>query len=465
MIRKFKFFLTLFISLVGLKAFPDTWNAKYCVPSKNVDLNPFREITDGKDLAYLLLLRSYISTDPTEPGILSGFEFSPDGTVFTGRINPAMRWKDGTILSANEAALGIARGLHFRALGQRVQVINPDEIATQDWEKKKYVGIEIIDPLTFKLKFISKIKNLTGVIREALSTNSRHNRLWPVKLNPLNTKSPQVLAKFDQILTNEGLGLTINGKKVLVTSATKCDDPDFSISSDIIDLKSNAFATRKSPISSAVTIQTNTAKLSKLGRMELINFIRAAFSRQPPSSGISPVSSFFEMGENGFDDALNWPNSTSIKNSNNRKFKIAYELPIFKEILEAAFKNAKLSVELIELPTSELNFDAQVLSSGIQGGRHLILQDILQWPHVQEFMVYAPKTFLSLREIAQRSASTIPLDVKTLQNFEKCALEEQSVAPIARRNPLSFSKSNLPFCLDWTNKGELTFLPKTKCNN
>lgn len=461
----FRSFLLLPVTLLGLGCSPEAFATKqepptYCVPVSRIDLNPFRQIKDGKELAYLLLLRSYISTDPSETGILSSYEFSPDGKVFSGRLTPDLRWSDGSKVTAQEAAFGIAKALPYRMLGERVKIAGAEKINSKNWQSLRYSGIEILDERTFRLTFISDISNLTGVLREAFSSNSRHNRFWPIKIGRNTGSNPLVLAKLPQVLDSHRFILDAFGTQVAVVGLDKCQNPSFSIYPETLGEKRADYSIRKSSNLSAVTLQTNTQRLNVKEREALINLVREAFASAETDLGLSKVDSFFLMGEAGFD-----PNRTPLSNNGhallrNKKLKVAYELPMFRSILEAYAKKNRIDLQLIGFPFQDGDVDAQVLASGIQDGRHIILQDILRWPHVDEFLGLAPSTAKSLREIAERSASTLPPDGQTLITFEKNAVREKSLAPIARRIPMAYTKNSLPVALNWTPKGELTFVRK-----
>ncbi len=443
------------------------WDAKDCIPIEKIDLNPFREIINGKDLAYLMLLRSYISTDDTETGILDKYEFSPNGKVFTAKVSSKAKWADGTIISSFEAAIGIAKTLQYRLLGQRVKVEGTESLNSPGWESRTYSGIEIIDDRTFRIRLVSDIKNLTGVLREALSTNSRHNRFWPIRLDKNYKKSGkiEVLAKFPFSESEDGPVLNIDGLRVLIANMEKCGrDSDFSMFPEFLNFEIGQFRTKMSPVASAVSFQANLMNLPDLQeRTNLIGWIRTAFSEQPITSGILSVDSFFLMGEPGYNAKIKWQKRSS-KNLLKRKFIIGYEIPAFKTVVEKAALRDGIKIDFVSLPYEANKIDGQMLATGMQPGRHLALQDILEWRNVREYLHADVKTTESLEKIAKLSAATVPPDLETLQTFEKNAFAAQSIAPIARKYPTAFSNSKLSVCLDWTSKGEMTFSKGVLCS-
>lgn len=402
---------------------------RYCVPVNKIDYNPFREIVDGKDLAYLTLLRSYISTDPSEPGLLSATEFSPDGKIFTGRLSQGLRWPDGKAVTPQEAANGITRALPLRPIGKRVKVLNA----------------EMIDASTFMISFSSDVENLTGILREALSTNSRHNRFWPMKEG---AKGPQVIGKFPQSGANT---FKVGAHEVALVNESGCKSSEMSIFPEAIQEPLSGYSVDKSPSISALFILFNTNRLNLKERQAVFAIARKAFAKDNTALGIVPVDSFFSMGEPGHQASVNWAAVARSDAKLKRKIVLAYEHPFFKNL----FKDYK-EVELVNR-TDFGQADGHLMASGLQDGRHVILQDFLKWAGVEALLRKAPETVAHLKDIAQRSASTIPPDNKVLANFEKVAMTEASFAPLGRKSPLAYTKKGSPVVLGFNSKGEITF--------
>lgn len=452
--NKFAISLCLAIQLSTLGAHGSSINRNldfnYCVPIEKIDVNPYRKFKDGKELAYLMLFRSYISLDSSEAGILDGFEFSPDGKIFTGRLSIDLKWDDGTLVLPSEAGESLVKTLPFRTIGERIKV---------DFERGGPSGVKTIDGRTFQIFFNTNIENATGVLREALSTNSRHNRFWLYKKN--KNGSEQILAKHQFISKDGFLGIKVGDYRVALLNKNQCSTTDFTIFYDAIEKNISDYSYEKSSSPSAITVLTNSERLNLQQRTAMISFIRFAFKDQPTELGFSNSDSFFNQGEPGFSEKKFWNKNKSL--TKKKKYKIAYGNPIFINILETAAKSQGIDIILIPTPTKDTDIDAGVQASGMQKGRHVILQDFLDWPMVRTFLKKTPKTLGSLVEIAKRSASTIPPDNIILQKFEKNSSSEQSFAPVARKYPMAYSKKSLPICLNWTTTGELIFLTKTLC--
>lgn len=443
----FTFLLCFSCSLFGAETL------QYCVPVAKFDLNPFREIKDGKELAFLILLSPYISPNPNDHAILEAYEFSPDGKTFTGKINSNTRWPDGSPLSSKEAALGIAKGFLFRPIGERVKVVGSEALHQKD----TCPGIKIIDEKTFELKFESSIENLTGAVREALSAGSRHNRVWPVRKS---NQSPQLefIAKNPEVQSDESPTLAAEGKKILFAAASKCTSADFTLYPDLIKADLNAYTKKRNNKPQAITLQLNTTALNLKVRKALASWVRKAFSTLPKTADIEGTPSFFLEGEPGYKMNSSWDEKNNLKLLKGTPLKLGVEIPAFKAILAEAAKQDDLDLTLLDFPLKDGSAHGQVLSSGIHDGRQIILQDILKWNFAGDFLKSAPKTIESLKSIAKRSASTVPPDTSTLQKFENAAKKEYSLIPIGRRYVSAYSKKNLAIHLDWTTSGELIFI-------
>lgn len=426
---------------------------EYCTGAKSIDLFPFRAISDGKELAYLLLLtRSYISSDPLEQGILDAYHFSPDGRRFRGRVGPAAVWQDGTPLNAAEAAAGISRSFPHRPIGERVRVVRTTIVSERE----------------FELEFSSSIENLTGTVREALSNGSRHNRIWPARLEKL--KGDQYVKGAFDLVSKYSLRLdaagtviaTIEGQEVSIPPADVCRTPSHFLYPELNKRAVAEFSTARAPLVQSAILQLNTSSkqgLSIVQRRQLAAWIRGAFRELAPENGVVVTDSHFLPGEPGHSSDSSWQSTANAPIPRfGRPLRIAAEVPVYRKALENQAKKDGVSVEIVSFPVQTPDIDAQVLSAGNHSGRQVILQDLLSWPHCQTLASGAPATTKALMKIAEMSASTIPPDNVTLASFESAALGEMSIAPIGRRHVLAFSHRNSPLTLAWTPSMELRFV-------
>lgn len=441
------FFLVAALALTAGGAEPRAdAGTRYCVPVVAFDFNPFREINDGKELAYLVFMRSFISTVLEEPGILSQYEFSPDGRRFLGRVSESSRWADGSPLTAREAARTIAEGLRHRPIGRRVRVI----------------GERVIDARTFELRLESKMENVTGALREALSTNSRQNRLWAAhfrfpKTGPVAATNPvEALGRFPFGYKNGRPGFTVGTHFVGLAAQGECAAADYGIFRGALSSGVEYEAVRSSR-PQAVTFEPSTKRLSLEKRKAVAAWLRGAFRSAPASLGLELVPGFFLPGEPGHDPAVSWPADEASSWQGEETLTLGIENPVFRTVLaEAAARQGK-KIVFVDFPLGNIDVDGQLLSSAIHDGRQIILQDLLTWSFVEEMMSGAPRTRASLRLIAARSASTIPPDAVILKEFEAAARDEYALVPVARRNILAYTKLGAPLRLEWLPAGEPVF--------
>lgn len=424
---------------------------RYCVPVDAFDFNPFRPINDGKELAYLIFLRSFISTVPDEPGILSQYEFSPDGRRFQGRVHESARWDDGAPLTSKEAARSIARGLRHRPIGRRVRV----------------TGERILDERNFELQIESSMENVTGALREALSTNSRQNRLWAARFKASASAGKMEIAVPVEVLGRHPFrykggkpGFAVGAHFVRLTARAECASSDYGMYQESLSSDMAGYEMARSGRPQAVTFEPNTRKMSLAKRKAVAAWIRAAFRAAPGSSGLETVPGFFLLGEPGFEGGAGWPVDERAAWVEEEPLILGVENPVFRAVLDDAARRQKRKVLLIDFPLQDADVDGQVLSSAIHDGRQIILQDFLKWRFVEEFMAEAPRTRASLRLIAARSASTIPPDAAILRDFEKAARAEHALVPVARRFPQAFTKRSAPLRLEWRASGEPLFSAK-----
>ena len=405
---------------------------RYCVPLKTVGIDPFRKIVDGKMVAaYFLLTRPYISLN-SEPGILSAYELSPDGTVFTGRVNSKVQFNDGSKVTPYEAAYGIAHGISFRPIREKVTV---DDSKFKD-------GIRVLSDDTFEIHLKSKIQNLVGVFREALSTGSSHNRMWPVKLRDgsYDPSAPVVVSRFPYTVQHGDLVLTVSGNSIRVVGEDRCKNAEFGVFFEAFQSPMTEYSRVRSNSARLISVQTNSIRLRLKERANLIAWIRSAFVDLPESMATESVNGFFLEGESGYEPTLSWENRFDLDQLKRREWVLASEGPAFEVALKEKAKIDGIQVRFVPFTGSHAGYDARVMASAIHGTRHVILQDILAWSESKELFSKTPRTVKALTRISDSSAETLPPAAKILNEFERVSKQEAALAPIARRYIQAYSK-------------------------
>ena len=324
--------LLIILAIIGIFSHSDrafSAHYSYCVPVQTINFNPFHEIADGKELAYQLLLRPYLSNDPKNPGILDASEFSPDGKVFSAHISPTALWPDGSKLTPSEAALGIAKGFLFRPIGKKVKVRGAQDLA----RKNTCVGIKILGSSNFELRFSSNIENLTGTVREALSSGSRHNRVWPVRFPGKNKTEHEfeVIGKFPIFHAASSIPEIHYGEDIILfANRDNCLNADYSLYPEALNSGLNLYSQRRSKSAQSISAIINTSRNDLKRRMLIASWIRNSFSVSTLPPGIESTPSFFLRGEPGFDESTNWNFLNQAELIEGSKLKIGYEIPVFR---------------------------------------------------------------------------------------------------------------------------------------
>lgn len=451
-----------------------------CTQATKVDFNPFKEFTEFMDLFYLTLTTtSYISMDPQEVGILSKWDFSPDGKRFYAVVNPEAKWQDGTRVSAADAAYSIAKALTFREIGRKVRVEGTESINQPGWKDRKYSGIKIKSDSEFELTFDSEIKSLAGTVRDALSTGARHNRIWPARLSKIPSQVYEndfdVVSKFPVERRNGSYFLRVKGKLVRLVEAINpqaCKDADFSV----VRLDES----NKSEFYAAVSDSSQGAYMHFNPRFVDLNqrrFIAAAIRnacKQLEDAEVEVPDSHFKTGEIGWDGKTKWEYSKPTHNPGLKKITIA--LPSkqagyrYKKVIEDQLSSFGIQVEwkLPEYRTPDpaefRNIDVFIFGGRIASGRQIWIQDLSSSPLYatvsKEFGKSYPLTETNqiLVSIAEKSSSTVPINHEDLRHFDEVAYRECEIVPITRVRFTYFSRKDVGLKLIPTKSDELTFL-------
>jgi hypothetical protein len=167
-----------FVCIFDLRASGSAANGplKFCSGVGDFSASPARPLKFGLEINLLLLLtRPIISDSKNNPGVLSAWHFDSTRNVLTGRLASNMKWPDGAEVTSVDVAYSIAYGIANRMIGENIRVVGAQK------------GEPIAFPLNsilvknnneFELRFESKVQNPKGAIIEALSVNSRPNRIW-----------------------------------------------------------------------------------------------------------------------------------------------------------------------------------------------------------------------------------------------------------------------------------------------
>lgn len=450
-----------------------------CTQTTKVDFNPFREFTEFSDLYYLILTTaSYISTDPQEVGILSKWDFSPDGKKFYAVVNPEARWQDGTRVNAMDAAYGIAKGLTFREIGHKVRVEGTQSINQPGWKDRKYSGIKIKNDYEFELTFESEIKALAGTIRDALSTGARHNRIWPARLSKISGLSYEndfdVVSKFPIELRDGNYFMRVKNRAIRLVGLLNqqaCDDADFMMLK-LDGSKKAEFSIARSESAQGAYMHFNP-KISDLKQRRFIASAIRNACKNLEDDEIEVADSHFKNGEIGWDGKIKWDYSKPSTNPGLKKITISTPFKSagyrYKKAIEAQFASFGIQVEwknpdYRKPHLDELReIDVFLFGGRIAFGRQIWIQDLsssavytmLNNEYGKLYTI--TDTHKALVAIAEKSSSTVPVNHEDLRHFDEVAYRECEIVPMTRVRFRYFSRKGVGMKLIPTKSDELTF--------
>lgn len=442
----------------------------FCVGTENIDFYPFTPMNDPRRLTLLwATTKSYISNTQSEEGILESWSFSKDGKILTAKVSKTATWQDGSQVSSKDAAFGIAKGITFRELGEKVRVSGTEKINTPGWSDRTYSGIQILGNDTFELHFEAQIENIAGVVREALSTSSRHNRMWPARLS--SVKDDSYGAGFDLVskfpITKQGSGYFLNVDSIAVELQTvgQCKSADLNQFVQFIkdDYSNYTIQESHSKQTMIAVFNSGSGRLeTRAQRLMVANLLRSAIGAVDPFPP-QMVSSHFVENEAGSGSNANWgPSDDTLATSKIKELKIVpgnknVSHNVFGKAIDKQAKDAGIKIIWLSTDTKLADADVFLNPTRIEGGRQVWLQDLLSHSSLAGIFQKYPKTEKALTGIRQKSASTVPPDKVTLQAFDSAAFDEASIAPVGRFGLLLFSKKSSPIELAWTPQDELTF--------
>lgn len=454
-------FLVGFIAFLGGISMPAEAAKKpliVCTHLKTLDLDPYKPIGDGTRHSVLdVAVRDYLSQEEDFPGLLEATNFSADGTTFTGRVAADAKWQDGTPLSALEAALGIAKGLTFRPAFPLIRVVGTEKINEPGWETRSYSGIKIVDNKTFELVFdtSSKVANRVGVIHELLSSGELSNRLWPTRLSK-SSAAFDVVSYYPMKIVDGLPSFTIDGHTVQYRFKDDCKDGDITSPLTIgsyLNIEDYDIALGKREMVLEAYLNPNRPGLGRPEvRSNLAAWLRNAV--QYPGfekGGITIPSGHFTSDESGHRSGFTWPTTGNLQELAATRKELTLQLanktfetdPTLVQV-KAKLQSLGIAVKWAYREEDIKNVDILLQPASNQGKRQVWIEKITGTPLNLAFLKLHPKTHAATKAIQERSASTIPVDVELLKQFEANTFEETSIVPLFRYVTLTMSKKTSP---------------------
>ena len=161
---------------------------RYCTIAESVDPNPFRYI-EHSELSYIYqFIRPMVGSESEEPVLEKLSQFpspskSTDEVSIKGVLSSNLMFPDSSKVLAKDVAYSIAKVIYYRTQKESFWVKGSESINAPGWHLKEYEGIKVLNDREFILTFVSKVSNLIGVLREALSNRGMFSLMaWPVSL-------------------------------------------------------------------------------------------------------------------------------------------------------------------------------------------------------------------------------------------------------------------------------------------
>jgi len=459
--------LPMLLSAVAYGQKPVREKLKYCLPNASINASPLHSLEDPEELFYLLLItKSYISSSASAPGILEKWHFDASKNSLHGVVSPSAVWSDGRRVTSREAAAGIAVGLTHKPLGAKISVSGAEKLRTKNWKNLKGTGVSLLNDYEFVLSFDSSVANTVGILKDALSTNSRHNRTWPVKFDDRGSgirELPDFVGKYKVVSVSPKSVVVRIGEREVNLQAGECSSGDF-YAYDLPPGTHSEFS--KSLPSSKLAVvgllnPKNPAFDSMHERVAGAGWLRSAFEEEK-SDGITFAGRHFDKTEAGFEKNVNWNLDPAAPKSKQLTISMGADWPSVHPIRTRLEALATVSgIKLIWIPwkdqDKDIDFDVKLATSRIQEGRHTWFQDVLEDPFYHSLVRKFPYTVGILEKVRDRAAATLPVESNLLQELERVTREETSFIPVARYTTALYSRKTSSLELVRSQDGEMGF--------
>lgn len=463
--------ISLFLGLRSV-AFAESIGAKVetlCTGVETLDTAPDRPLKFGLETNLLLLLtKPFISKDRQE-AIFEKWQFSSKENELMAKISSRARWSDGEAVTALEAATGIIAGLKNRSLSKVLKLKGHESLpSTAEILSNPRRYFNTIADDMFTIKFDSSIENLQGVIVDALSANSRVNRVWPIRIK--NSKISSDIVSKNRIEWNKNQPEIIVSEKLKIkpVHGEDCQVAEHYLSSSLFEQDENNFEKNLSPQQQAVfaIINPNTERTKTVKqRMELTESIKLKLN-DIHDQEFENTHFLFQRGEPGFSETSKSffyrnPDSQSSNSTDQYLIQPWTQVPKnwkIRSLLENQEKNKNQFV--FTNPNDSSAALRLVVEPVGSKGNQVSLQSGSTFNRIEQYQKEYPKTYQSLLKIRKHSTSTFPSKTETLTEFADAANQEVSIIPLIRFRIAVLSKKKSSGVLVWTHEGELIFIER-----
>ena len=135
-------------------------------------LDPQKVFTD--ETGYVAMdmfvgLTTYDAASNPIPGIAQSWTISPDGLTYTFKLRPNLKWSDGSVLTADEMALGIVRTLDPKTAAPLANlgfcIRNAVAVNSGKMPPDK-LGVRVVDASTIEIKVEAPCPTLIAALAE-----------------------------------------------------------------------------------------------------------------------------------------------------------------------------------------------------------------------------------------------------------------------------------------------------------
>jgi hypothetical protein len=427
------------------------------------DTAPDRPLKFGHEINLLLLLtKPFIATNAGD-GIFSRWQFSAKGNELLAEISGSATWNDGTQVTPLEAASGIIAGLRNRAIGKNLKLKGQTNLPSFDEiVAKQNQFIRLIDDKTFGIEFDGDIQNIQGVVREALSANSRINRVWPIKISN-GTRGRDIVSKnkIDWSKNDPEIFLTENHRVRITNSKTNCTNAEYYLSSALVNSKHPDLESQLSPQQQmlfAVINPTNPEAKSVQQRKKIIASLKNDLLGIQ-NQEFALANEFFERGEPGSKAPNDQYYGKNLRITDSPEFSTKIKIQPWTKIPDGwKVRQHLLSKEnKYEFGSPDESSLPVLLAAAPVNlkGQQISLQNGTIFARINQLKSFYPKTFSALLALQQTSSATLPKDQKLFANLQDAAGDEHSIAPLLRFRISLISNKNSLYVLKWSDDGEI----------
>lgn len=434
-----------------------------CGGVEPLDTTPDRPLKFGYETNLLLLLtKPYIAR---QDGILSKWQFINSNKTLVAEMNPNAVWSNGQRVTAQEAVLGIIAGLKHRTIAASIRLKSEKELPNAaTLLKKNLESVRIWGTDRFEIDFEGSVKDISGIIIEALNENSRINRVWPIRIEN-GKRINDIVGKSKTIVTSKNIVINPfkNTPVKIVYGNEDCSTAQYYLSSSLLtDQESNfefSFSSDEQALL-AIINPNHKETSSQQSRIYIADLARKRL-QTTKSDLFRSTSKLIQPNEPGYQtEGLN-----SITDDNKTRKLESKIIKVRPWTKIPDNWNFKIALETQKTGEPSFKFDRDNPKSHIfltvapvKKGRLNSLENGTTFNEISKNKVIFPETFAALENMRRKSNSSVPKDPNLFIELERAIKREASIAPLGRFKISLLSRKTSKLKLSWQANGEIEFL-------